>query len=121
MAPGTAAQNTVSATSRSLRVVYRADTVIVGVVPVVAPFPHIAGHIVNPQLVRRFGAHPVGMVAAVAIIPRHIVNVVAAGILTPSRPPPGGNGTNINKIILSLLKYFNIPKIKNGKQQIIGR
>ncbi len=40
---------------------------------------------------------------------------------THNLSPAGGNGTNINKIILSLLKYFNIPKIKNGKQQIIGR
>ena len=30
-----------------------------------------------------------------------------AGVVSPSR----GNGTNINKIILSLLKYFNIPKM----------
>ena len=55
--------------------------IIAAAEPVLAPLPHVAAHVVQPQLVRSFGGNRMGGGAAVVPIPRHIINVVAAGVL----------------------------------------
>ena len=76
--PATAAQHAVRATCRTLRVSLRATTIVA--VPVTAPFPNIAAHVVQTQLVVRFRPHRMRLLVAVVIIPSHITDGVAAGV-----------------------------------------
>lgn len=63
--------------------------VVIAAIPVVAPFPHVAAHVVEPQLVGCLGGHVLRAITGVAlaiavagvVIPGHVVEVVAAGEL----------------------------------------
>ena len=75
-APTTTPVHTERARRRAGRVGLRAAAV--RAIPVRAPLPHIAAHVVDAELVGRLCAHLVGFAAAVAIIPSHLAQVVAA-------------------------------------------
>ena len=49
-------------------------------IPVGAPLPHVATHVINAQFVWGFGGNGVGLTATVVTIPRHSVRVAAAAV-----------------------------------------
>ena len=55
--------------------------------PVLTPLPHISAHVVDAQLVRRFRLDGMRGKERVAIIPRHIIGVVATTVLIAARGP----------------------------------
>ena len=77
--PATATVHAVRPTIRTCGIVLRRTAV--STFPIATPFPYVATHIVDAQLVRRLGGYGVGLVATVIIIPSHIINRVAATIL----------------------------------------
>ena len=80
--PATATDHAARPTIRTCRIVLRGAAVIV--IPIATPFPHVATHIVDAQLVGRLGGNGVGLVATVIIIPSHVAEGVAATILIAS-------------------------------------
>ena len=50
------------------------------VIPVGAPFPHIAAHVIKAQFVGFFATYRPGFTATVSIIPDHLTNSIAPGI-----------------------------------------
>ena len=52
---------------------------VVGI-PVAAPLPHIAGHIIQPQFVRHQPAHYVGRITAIKLCPRHMHQIIRSCI-----------------------------------------
>ena len=49
-------------------------------IPIITPFVHVAGHIVDAQLVGRLGGNGVGLVGTVIIIPSHVGEGVATAV-----------------------------------------
>jgi hypothetical protein len=47
---------------------------------VLTPFPDVPGHVEEAELVRQFLCNIVGVIATLAVIPGHEVNVIAAAI-----------------------------------------
>ena len=78
-APATAAVPTVRPTVRPCRIGLRVTAITAS--PILAPFPHVARHIVEAQFIGMLGLHGMGLVTAVAVIPRHVVNVAATAVL----------------------------------------
>ena len=64
----------------------------IGAVPIGAPLPHVAAHVVYPQFVRFQLARRVGFSVRVATIPGHFVQRVAAAVQIAFRAvsAPGG-------------------------------
>lgn len=50
-------------------------------VPVLAPFPHVAGHVVYAELIRRLSSYGMCRRTRIREIPCHIVNGIAATVL----------------------------------------
>ena len=61
--------------------------VVVVLIPVAAPFPHIARHVVQPQLVGHQPAHHMGRVAAVHLRPAHLHCVITSSKEIAARLP----------------------------------
>ena len=77
--PATATAHAVRPTIRTCGIVLRRTAV--STFPIATPFPYVATHIVDAQLVGRLGGNGVGLVATVIIIPSHVAEGVAATIL----------------------------------------
>ena len=82
--PRAAAQNPARTGKRPLRVFLRRFIVIFVIIPVATPFIYISTHIVYAQFISHFCANRVGLVTAVAIIPGHIANTIAAAVFVAS-------------------------------------
>ena len=76
--PATAAAHTARPTVRPCRICLRVAAIIV--IPILAPFPNITRHIVETQFIGTLGLHRMGPVAAVNMIPGHVVNVAATAV-----------------------------------------
>src|SRR5262245_2837855 len=60
---------------------------------VLTPFPYVAGHVVNAKLVGGFLRDGLSVIAVLAVVPGHILNVVAAAkaeIVAPVGAAAGG-------------------------------
>ena len=77
--PATATVHAVRPTIRTCGIVLRRTAV--STFPIATPFPYVATHIVDSQLVGCLGGYGVGLVATVIIIPSHVAEGVAATIL----------------------------------------
>ena len=77
--PATATAHAVRPTIRTCGIVLRRTAV--STFPIATPFPYVATHIVDAQLVGRLGGYGVSLVATVIIIPSHVAEGVAATIL----------------------------------------
>ena len=77
--PATATDHAVRPTIRTCGIVLRRTAV--STFPIATPFPYVATHIVDAQLVGRLGGYGVSLVATVIIIPSHVAEGVAATIL----------------------------------------
>lgn len=64
----------------------------VAAVPVLAPFPHIAAHVEQTQLVGCFGADGMGGGAAVIAVPCYITEFVAARVFVTLAAVPAASG-----------------------------
>ena len=80
--PATATAHAARPTIRTCGIVLRRTAV--STFPIATPFPYVAGHIVDAQLVGRLGGYRVGLVGTVIIIPSHVAEGVAATILIAS-------------------------------------
>ena len=78
VAPATATDYAVRPTIGACRIGLSSATV--RAIPVATPFPQVATHIVNAQLVGRLGGYGVSLVTAIVVIPSHITNLVAATV-----------------------------------------
>ena len=77
-APATATAHAEPPTFRSFWISLCATGIIF--IPVAAPFPDIATHIVDAQLVGRLCSHKVSFFPRVITVPSHIINVIATTI-----------------------------------------
>ena len=78
VAPATATDHAVRPSIRTGGIVLRRTAITA--IPVATPFPYVATHIVDAQLVGRLGGNGVSFRGTVIIIPSHIINRVAATI-----------------------------------------
>ena len=76
--PATAAVHAVRPTISTRRIGLRGATI--AAIPVTAPLPNIATHIIQAQLIRLFRADSMSFTFTVAHIPSHIVYGVTSGI-----------------------------------------
>ena len=88
VAPAAPTKHAEIAIGRAFRVGLRRTAVIT--IPILAPFSHIATHIVDPQTVRGLGGNIVGFITTVVSIPSHTVDVVASRIFGTAAMPTTG-------------------------------
>ena len=53
----------------------------IAAIPILAPFPHVAAHVIQAQLVRLLGLHGMCLTSTVTIVPGYIVYPTATAIL----------------------------------------
>ena len=76
--PATATVHAGRPTIRTCGIVLRRTAITA--IPITTPFPHVATHIVDAQLVGRLGGYGMGLVGVIVITPCHISEGVAAAI-----------------------------------------
>ena len=77
--PAPATDHAVRPTHRTCRVIL--CIAAVGTIPVLTPFPNIPAHVVDAKFVGLLGRYVVRGIAAIIIIPSHIMQVVTSAIL----------------------------------------
>ena len=89
VAPAAPTKHAVNAIERAFRVgLGRTDVITI---PVLAPFIHIATHIVDPQTVRGLGGNIVSFITTVVSIPSHSIDIIASRIFgTAAMSTSGG-------------------------------
>ena len=79
--PAATTKNAVLTLRRSGWIGLRTVSIIVRIIPIVAPLPYVAAHVIQAKFVGFLGLDRVGRSAAITTIPRYFVGIVAAAVL----------------------------------------